>query len=148
MGGNAGWMAAVIMMDSGRRSGNGQQWLNGLQDSKSIAISNEMAAARWTAHWVVDNPHQRRSSAIGGNMRWTAVATTIDGGNKIVMDGGSGDGQQRRNGQRDGKAIAMGNGMAVAQWTAQSVDSLESRLRSRQTVIYQDPKKGTRERKH
>ncbi len=46
----------------------------------------------------------------------------MDGGGEIAMDGGSGDGQQWwHNGQRDGEAIAMGNGMAVAQWMAQWV---------------------------
>ncbi len=29
------------------------------------------------------------------------------------MDGGIGDGQQRRKGQQDSRVIAMGNGMAV-----------------------------------
>ncbi len=41
-----------------------------------------------------------------------------DGG-KIVMDDGSGDGQWRRSGRRDGKAVAMGDKMAAAQWTVQ-----------------------------
>ncbi len=35
------------------------------------------------------------------------------------MDGGSGNGQWWHNEQRDGEAIAMGDGMAVAQWMAQ-----------------------------
>jgi hypothetical protein len=38
----------------------------------------------------------------------------MDSGSKIAMDGGSINGQRRRNGRQDGKAIAMGNGMAVA----------------------------------
>ncbi len=43
----------------------------------------------------------------------------MDGGSEIVMDGGSSNGQWWRNGRQDGKAIAMGNGMAVVQWKAQ-----------------------------
>ncbi len=42
----------------------------------------------------------------------------MDGGGKIAMVGGSSDGQQRRNGRRDGEVIVMGNRMVVAQWTA------------------------------
>ncbi len=57
---------------------------------------------------------------MGGNVRWMAGAIMMDGGSKIAMDSSSGDGQQRRcNWQRDRKAIAMGDGMAVAQWMAQ-----------------------------
>ncbi len=44
---------------------------------------------------------------------------TMDIGSKIVMNGGSGDGQRRCNGQRDGKEISMGNGTAAARWMAQ-----------------------------
>ncbi len=54
---------------------------------------------------------------MGGDARWTAVAIRMDGGSVITMDGSSGNGQQRRNGQWDGKAIAMGDGTVVAQWT-------------------------------
>ncbi len=38
----------------------------------------------------------------------------MDGGSKIVMDDGSGDGQQWHNGCQNGKAIAMGDGTAMA----------------------------------
>jgi hypothetical protein len=38
----------------------------------------------------------------------------------IAMEAGSVKGQLQCNGQRDGKTIAIGNGMAAAQWTAQS----------------------------
>ncbi len=48
-----------------------------------------------------------------------AAAIMMDSGSEIMIDGGSSDGQQRGNGQQDGKAIAMGNGMAVVQWKAQ-----------------------------
>jgi hypothetical protein len=48
-----------------------------------------------------------------------AAAITMDGGSMIVMDGGSRDGQWRCNGWWDDGVIAMGNGMAAAQWTAQ-----------------------------
>ncbi len=51
---------------------------------------------------------------IGGNVRWTAAGITMDDGSKIAIDGGSGHGQQRHNGWQTGKAIAMGNGMAMA----------------------------------
>jgi hypothetical protein len=47
-----------------------------------------------------------------------AAAITMDSSAKIVMDGGSSNGQQRHNGWRDSGAIAMGDGMAVAQLTA------------------------------
>jgi hypothetical protein len=43
----------------------------------------------------------------------------MHGGSKIAMNSGSGDGQQRHNGRQDSDAIAIGNGMAVVQWTAQ-----------------------------
>ncbi len=40
----------------------------------------------------------------------------MDGGSEIVMDGGSGNGQQWQcNGWRDGRAIAMSNEMVAAQ---------------------------------
>jgi hypothetical protein len=38
----------------------------------------------------------------------------MDGGSKIAMDGSRSDGQQQRNGWQNGKAIAMGNGTAMA----------------------------------
>ncbi len=56
---------------------------------------------------------------MGGEPRCTAAAITMHGGGDIAMDGGSGNGQRQCNGRRDGKAIAMGNGMAASQWTAQ-----------------------------
>jgi hypothetical protein len=45
----------------------------------------------------------------------------MDGGGKIKMDGGSGDGQQRRNWWRNGKTNAMGKAAMIggeARWTA------------------------------
>ncbi len=45
-----------------------------------------------------------------------AAVITMEGGGKIAMDGGSGNGQQWQcNGRRDGGAIAMGDEMAAAQ---------------------------------
>ncbi len=61
--------------------------------------------------------HKVRS--VEGDTRWTAVAITMDGHGVIAMDGSSSNGQWRRNGRLDGKAIAMGNERALAQWTAQ-----------------------------
>jgi hypothetical protein len=58
---------------------------------------------------------------MGGEARWTAVAIGMDGGGKIKMDGGSGDGQRRRNGRRNGETIAMGKVAAMggdARWMA------------------------------
>jgi hypothetical protein len=54
---------------------------------------------------------------MGGDTRWMAAAIKMDGGGKIVMDGGSGNWQWRR----DGKAIAMGNWTVAVQWMAQWV---------------------------
>jgi hypothetical protein len=45
---------------------------------------------------------------MGGNARWTAAAIRMDSGGKIKMNGGSGDGQWRRNGQRNGETNTMG----------------------------------------
>ncbi len=57
-----------IAMDSD--SGDGQQQQrNGQRDSKAVAMGNRMAVAQWTSQWVVDDCHQCRSSAIGGNTR-------------------------------------------------------------------------------
>jgi hypothetical protein len=39
----------------------------------------------------------------------------MDSSGEIAMDGGSGDGQLRCNGQWDGRVIAIGNGKAAAQ---------------------------------
>jgi hypothetical protein len=50
---------------------------------------------------------------MGGNARWTAVAIRMDGTGKIKMDGGSGDGQQRCNGRRNGETNAMGKAAAM-----------------------------------
>jgi hypothetical protein len=74
---------------------------------------------QWAAQWAADDCRQCRSSAMGGNATRTAVAITMEESGVIVMDSSSGNGQQWRNRQRDSKAIAMGNGMPVAQWTAQ-----------------------------
>ncbi len=106
-----------ITMDGG--SSNGQRWCNRWQDNKVIAIGDGTAVAWWMAQWAVDDHHQCRSNANGGNARWPAAAITMDGGGKIAMEGGSSDGQRQHNGRRDGKAIAIGNGIAVAWWTEQ-----------------------------
>jgi hypothetical protein len=125
MGGNARWLAAAIRMDNGGKimmdsgSSNGQQWRNGQQDGEAIAMGNGMVAAQWMAQWDVDDCLQSRSSAMGGDARWMAEAIMMDGGGVIAMDTSSGDGQRQQNGQLDGKAIVIGNGMAAAQWTAQ-----------------------------
>jgi hypothetical protein len=58
---------------------------------------------------------------MGGNARWMAVAIRMDGGGKIKMDGGSGNGQRRCNGRQNGKTNAMGKAVAMggnARWTA------------------------------
>ncbi len=58
---------------------------------------------------------------MGGNARWTAAAIRIDSGGKIKMDGGSGDGQWRRNGRWNGKIDVMGKAAAMGgntRWTA------------------------------
>jgi hypothetical protein len=58
---------------------------------------------------------------MGGNARWTVAAIRMDGGSEIKMDGGSGDGRWRRNGQRNSKTNAMGKAAAMegnARWTA------------------------------
>ncbi len=109
------------MMDSGSKiameggSGYGQRRHNGRQDGKAITIGNRTAVAQWMAQLAVDNCCLCRSGAMGGNVRWTAMAITMDSGSEITMDSGSGNGQQwRHNGQWDGKAIAIGNGTAVA----------------------------------
>ncbi len=52
---------------------------------------------------------------MGGNARWTTAAIRMDGSSKIMMDSGSGNGQQRRNGRPNGETIAMGK---VARWEA------------------------------
>ncbi len=101
-----------ITLDGG--SGNGQWQHSGRQDSKAIVMGNKMAATQWAAQWAADDRCQCRSSAIGGNARWMAAAITMDGGGMIAMDGGSGDGQRRRNGRWDVKAIRMSNGTAAA----------------------------------
>jgi hypothetical protein len=67
---------------------------------------------------------------MGGDARWMAVAITMDGGGVIAMDTGSGNGQRQQNGQLDGKAIAMGNGMTAARWTAQWAADDRCRRRS------------------
>jgi hypothetical protein len=50
---------------------------------------------------------------MGGNARWMAAAVRMDGGSKIKMDGGSGNGQWRCNWQRNGKTNAMGKAAAM-----------------------------------
>jgi hypothetical protein len=56
---------------------------------------------------------------MGDNARWTAAAITMERSGKIVMCGGSGDGQRWHDWRQDGKAIAMGDETAVAQLMAQ-----------------------------
>jgi hypothetical protein len=128
MEGNVRWMAAGITMDGGSEitmegdSGNRQQWrCNGQWDGKAVAMGKGTEVAQWTAQWAADICCQCRRGARGGDARWTAVVIIMDGGGKIVMDGGSGNGQWQRNGQKDGKAITMGDGTEVAQWMAQWV---------------------------
>ncbi len=53
---------------------------------------------------------------MGGDVRWTAAATTMDGSGVIAMDSSSGNRQRWHNRPQDGKAIAMGDGTAVGQW--------------------------------
>jgi hypothetical protein len=84
-----------IAIDGG--IGNGQRRHNGRHNGEAIATGDGIAAAQWTAQWVADDCHQRRSGAIGGNARWTAATITMDGDGKIAVVGGSGDGQLRRN---------------------------------------------------
>jgi hypothetical protein len=58
---------------------------------------------------------------MGGNARWTAAAFRMDSSGKIKMDGGSGDGQRRRNGRRTSETNPMGKAAAMegdARWTA------------------------------
>ncbi len=58
---------------------------------------------------------------MGGNARWTAAAFRMDGGGKIKMDGGSGDGHWRRNGRQTSKTNPMGKAAAMGgdvRWTA------------------------------
>ncbi len=50
---------------------------------------------------------------MGSNARWTAVAIRMDGGGKIKMDGGSGNGQQWCNEQWNGKTNTMGKAAAM-----------------------------------
>jgi hypothetical protein len=55
-----------------------------------------------------------------GDAIWTAVAIRMDCGGKIKMDGGSGDGQWRCIGRRNGKTNTMGKAAAMggnARWT-------------------------------
>jgi hypothetical protein len=56
---------------------------------------------------------------MGGNARWMAAAIRMDGGGKITMDGGSGDGQRWCNGQQNGKTIALGK---EVQWEGRKMD--------------------------
>ncbi len=58
---------------------------------------------------------------MGGNARWTAAAIRMDSSGEIKMDGGSGDGQWRCNGRRNGKTNPMGKAAAIggdARWMA------------------------------
>ncbi len=125
MGGDPRWMAAVITMDSRGMivmdggSSNWQRRQNGRQYGSVIRMGNGMAVVQLMAQWAVGIFCQCRSGTMGGNARWTAVAITMDGGGMIVMDGGSGNGQCWRNRPQDGGVITMGNGTAVARWTAQ-----------------------------
>jgi hypothetical protein len=58
---------------------------------------------------------------MGGNVRWTAAAIRNDGGDKIKMDGSSGNGQRQCNGRQNGITNPMGKVAAMggnARWTA------------------------------
>jgi hypothetical protein len=58
---------------------------------------------------------------MGGDARWMAAAIRMDGGGEIKMDGGSGNGQRRCNGRRNGETNPMGKAAAMggdARWTA------------------------------
>jgi hypothetical protein len=58
---------------------------------------------------------------MGSDARWTAAAIRMDCGGKIKMDGGSGDGQQRRNEWQNSKTNTMGKAAAMggnARWMA------------------------------
>jgi hypothetical protein len=96
MGGDARWTAAETAMDGNSviamdgSSGNGQRWRNGWRDGGVIVMGEGMAVARWMAHLAADDRRQCRSSTMGGDGRWKAVAITIDGG-MIGTDGGSGN---------------------------------------------------------
>ncbi len=48
-----------------------------------------------------------------------AAAIAMEGCGEIMMNGGSSNGQQWGNGWREGRVIAMDNGMAAVQWMAQ-----------------------------
>jgi hypothetical protein len=54
----------------------------------------------------------------------------MDSGGKIMMDGGSGDEQWRRNGWWDGKVFVIGNGTVVVQWMAQWMAGNHHQFRS------------------
>jgi hypothetical protein len=60
------------------------------------------------------NNRNGQSGAMGDNAKWMAVEITMDGSSKNTMDGGSGNGQRRRNGQRNRKASTMGDGTETA----------------------------------
>jgi hypothetical protein len=114
-------MATAIPMEGGGEKAmdigcrDGQKLWNGWKDNGLTAMGDGTVVLQCTAQCVADDCHQCRSNAMGGDVRWMAAGITMDGGGVIVMNGSSSDGQRRCNEQRDGKAIAMGNGTAVLQ---------------------------------
>ncbi len=74
-----------------------------------------------------------KAAAIGGDTRRTTAVITMDDGNKIAMDSGSGNGQQWHNGWWNGKAIAMGDGTAMAR-TATMTQKLVAAARTTTTM--------------
>jgi hypothetical protein len=91
-----------------------QQQCNGRQDCRVIAMGDRTRAAQLTAQWAADDCRQCKSNAMGGNERWTAAAIMMDSSGMIGIDVGSGNKQQQRcNGWREGRVIAMDNEMAA-----------------------------------
>jgi hypothetical protein len=103
-----GWMAAAIAMEGCNKitmdggNSDGQRRGNGWWDGGVIRMDNGMAAVQWTAQLASNDCRQHRSSTMGGNTRWTAVAITMDGGRLIAIDSNNGNRQQPCNGQWDG----------------------------------------------
>jgi hypothetical protein len=119
MGGDARWTAAAIMMHGGGEiakdsgSSDGQWQRNGWWDGKAVTTGIGAALSQWTAQWAAFDCHQRKSGAMEGDTKWAAAVFAIYSGGEVVVDVGSGDGRQRRNGRRDGEGIAMGDGTVV-----------------------------------
>jgi hypothetical protein len=93
------------------------------------------------AQWEVDDRHQFRSGAIGGNERWTAAAITMVGGGMIPMDGAaamgnngstmdSGTVEQLRWAMRQQQCEAIAANAEAAQWEFGILDLCLLLLRS------------------